>query len=157
MRGVGRVADAHVQGSPKGGGALYRVRGFQRPALREPGSPFSEDGRTMAKLLTSDLCAAIDADPRSQEVHQAIARSIAGTSLGHPSPRPPARALDGVWMEQVLLCLPTAMRRSLEKRAAEEDGTIDEVIRAALVAAGHGEATDIAEIRDGTYASFPAT
>ncbi len=92
-------------------------------------------------------CAYASADPMTD-----VRLIFAGTPLSEPGRGGyPTRTTSGEWMIRTLLDLPYAMLASLEAEAGSED--IGELIRAALVAAGHGSETDIAGIRADRHAT----
>lgn len=87
-----------------------------------------------------------------REEELALRRAFAGTSADWSRGGPPTRLPSGEWMQRICLDLPEAMRTALEEHAGSGQDRIGEIIRAALVAAGIGEASHVAGICDGTYA-----
>jgi hypothetical protein len=62
------------------------------------------------------------------------------------------RTTSGEWVIPVIVDLPYAMLASLEAEA--QSRIIDNMIRAALVTAGHGTMDDITSIKSDRYASY---
>lgn len=81
-----------------------------------------------------------------------LRRLFAGSKWNAPGTAGfPVRAASGEWMIPVIIDLPYAMLASLEA-AAQSDETGD-LIRAALVAAGHGTPDDIEGVRSDRFAT----
>lgn len=77
---------------------------------------------------------------------------LAGTDWSEPRHGGyPTRTEAGDWMIRVMLDLPYPMLASLEAQAGSHD--VGELIRAALVTAGHGSRTEIVGIRSDRYAT----
>lgn len=80
-----------------------------------------------------------------------------GCSLPAPSGAIPDTVVDptkteaGDWMIRVMLDLPYPMLASLEAKAGSHN--VGELIRAALVTAGHGTGSDIVGVRSDRYAT----
>lgn len=78
-------------------------------------------------------------------------RMLAGMQMEATGSGAPTRTTSGEWMVQIAVDLPYAMLASLEAKAGSED--IDDLIRAALVNAGHGSEADVSGIRSDRYAT----
>lgn len=77
---------------------------------------------------------------------------LAGTDWSEPGHGGyPTRTEAGDWMIRVMLDLPYPMLASLEAQAGSHD--VGELIRAALVTAGHGSDADIVGVRSDRYAT----
>ena len=74
---------------------------------------------------------------------------MVGSEWNGPSRGYPMRTTSGEWMVPVIVDLPYAMLASLEAEA--QSHTIGNIIRAALVTAGHGTADDIIGIKSDRY------
>lgn len=72
-----------------------------------------------------------------------------GSEWNGPSRSYPMRTTSGEWMVPVIVDLPYAMLASLEAEAQSRE--IGNIIRAALVMAGHGTADDITGIKSDRY------
>lgn len=72
-----------------------------------------------------------------------------GSEWNGPSRGYPMRTTSGEWMVPVIVDLPYAMLASLEAEAQSRE--IGNIIRAALVTAGHGTADDITGIKSDRY------
>jgi len=72
-----------------------------------------------------------------------------GSEWNGPTPGYPMRTTSGEWMIPVIVDLPYAMLASLEAEA--QSRKIGDIIRAALVTAGHGTADDIIGIKSDRY------
>jgi len=82
-----------------------------------------------------------------------LRRRFAGSNWNAPgSPGFPVRTAGGEWMIPVIVDLPYAMLASLE--AAAQSGEIGDIVRAALVAIGHGRPDDITGVRSDRFATF---
>lgn len=78
---------------------------------------------------------------------------FAGSSWNAPgSPGFPVRTAAGEWMIPVIIDLPYAMLASLE--AAAQSGEIGDIVRAALVAVGHGTPDHVAGVRSDRFATL---
>lgn len=78
-------------------------------------------------------------------------RMFAGMQMEATGGGAPTRTTAGEWMVRIAVDLPYAMLASLEAMAGSED--IGELIRAALVRAGHGNEADVPGIRSDRYAT----
>lgn len=77
---------------------------------------------------------------------------FAGTDWSEPGHGGyPTRTEAGDWMIRVMVDLPYPMLASLEAMAGSHD--IGELIRAALVTAGHGSESDVVGVRSDRYAT----
>lgn len=77
---------------------------------------------------------------------------LAGTEWSEPGHGGyPTRTEAGDWMVRVRLDLPYSILASLESKARSHD--IGELVRAALVTAGHGSEADIVGVRSDHYAT----
>ena len=81
-----------------------------------------------------------------------LRRIYAGSEWSTPGPARPIRTASGEWMVPVILDLPYAMLASLEAEAQSRE--IGHLIRAALVAAGHGVGDDIVGVRWSRFATL---
>ena len=78
---------------------------------------------------------------------------FAGSKWHAPgSPGYPVRTTSGEWMIPIYVDLPYTMLASLE--AAAQSQEIGDIVRAALVAAGHGAQEDIAGVRSDRFATL---
>lgn len=66
----------------------------------------------------------------------------AGSEWARPTPGYPPQTASGEWMIPIIVNMPYGMIASLETEA--QSGRFEHLVRAALVAAGHGKADDIA-------------
>lgn len=90
--------------------------------------------------------------PRRPVDMRALRRATAGSrSFLRVDGGPPTRLASGEWMQRIAIDLPEAMRDAILERAEGDDAKVGEVIRAALVAAGIGDPSHVAGIRDGTH------
>lgn len=85
-------------------------------------------------------------DLRAAERAMAGSRRVARADCG-----PPTRQPSGEWMQRIAFDLPEAMLDALKERAGGDRARMGEVIRAALAAAGVGDASHVAGICDGTW------
>jgi len=83
------------------------------------------------------------------DLHRILCTGSDGMALGHPGY--PKRTTSGDWMIPVIVDLPYAMLASLEAEAQSRE--IGNIVRAALVKAGHGTVDDITGIKSDRYAS----
>lgn len=82
-----------------------------------------------------------------------LRRLFAGSNWNAPgSPGFPVRTAAGEWMIPVIIDLPYSMLASLEAAAQSEE--IGDIVRAALVAAGHGTPDDVAGVRSDRFATL---
>lgn len=79
-----------------------------------------------------------------------LRRLFAGSEGNAPgTSRFPVRTTAGEWMIPIIIGLPYSMLASAE--AAVQSEEIDDIVRAALVAAGHGTPDDIAGARSDRF------
>lgn len=78
-------------------------------------------------------------------------RVFAGMPMETAGGGKPTRTMSGEWMVRIALDLPYAMLASLEATAGSDD--IGNLIRIALVAAGHGDRDDAIGVRSDRYAT----
>lgn len=96
----------------------------------------------------SDSSPCLSANPDTD-----LRRLFAGSNWSAPgSPGFPVRTAAGEWMIPVIIDLPYAMLASLE--AAARSGEIGDIVRAALVAIGHGRPDDITGVRSDRFATL---
>jgi len=82
-----------------------------------------------------------------------LRRLFAGSKWNAPGTSQfPVRTAAGEWMIPVIIDLPYSMLASLE--AAARSGEIGDIVRAALVAIGHGIPDDIAGVRSDRFATL---
>ncbi len=82
-----------------------------------------------------------------------LRRLLAGSKWNAPGTSQfPVRTGAGEWMIPVIIDLPYSMLSSAEAAAQSEE--IGDIVRAALVAAGHGSPDDIAGVRSDRFATF---
>ena len=95
----------------------------------------------------SDPSSYLSADPATD-----LRRLFAGSKWNAPgTPGFPVRTVAGEWMIPVIIDLPYPMLASLEAAAQSEE--IGDIVRAALVAAGHGTPDGIAGVRSDRFAT----
>ena len=94
----------------------------------------------------SDSSSYLSADPATDP-----RRLSAGCSWNTPAPLGfPVRTAAGEWMIPVIIDLPYAMLASLE--AAAQSAEFGDIVRAALVAIGHGRPDDIKGVQSDRFA-----
>lgn len=89
---------------------------------------------------------------QQREFDLGFRRRMAGTRSYRPEGAPPTRLPSGEWMQKTVFDLPEAMVIQLEELAEREGIPADELVRAALVAAGVGDASHVVGIQDGSSA-----